>query len=45
MPDAALPVRVKEPAIVIPPRKRKPPPDLATLARVRDALVRLSCRN
>jgi hypothetical protein len=44
MPDAALPVRVKEPAIVIPPRKRKPV-DAATLQRVRDALVRLSCRN
>jgi hypothetical protein len=36
---AQLPVRVKEPVILIPPHK--PPHDPATLARVRDELVRL----
>jgi hypothetical protein len=40
MPDVPLPVRVKEPVIIIPPRKRKHP-DLETLQRVRDGLVRL----
>jgi hypothetical protein len=35
---AQLPVRVREPVLVIPLRK---PVDLATLTRVRDGLVRL----
>lgn len=38
-----LPVREREPVIVIPPRK--PPVDLETLQRVRDGLVRLPCQN
>jgi hypothetical protein len=35
-----LPVRVKAPVIIIPPRK--PPHDPAMLARVRDGLVKLT---
>jgi len=43
MPEQPLPVRTPEPVIIHAPRK--PPPDLATLTRVKDALARLPCHS
>jgi|HubBroStandDraft_3_1064219.scaffolds.fasta_scaffold1103541_2 hypothetical protein len=43
MSEQPLLVRTPEPVIILAPRK--PGPDPETLARVRDALVRLPCQN